>query len=1074
MRIFVPAILKRSVGITSVLVLPLGLIGLGQSVPTLSSSLATLTVCSGHHISYTPQSTNPNVGFTWSRAAVPGISNAAGTGIGTFYETLINTTALPITVTYVYTLTAGTVTNTQNIYVVVNPEPVVSFTVNSPTQCVGGNSFVFTNTSTIGTGALTYLWTLGDGDSSTQTDVTHSYSSDGGFSVKLSATSIAGCATSTAQTMVVNEAPVVNFTYAITNPATNGYYFNGQAVAGSTTISNYSWAFGDGGNATIQQPTHTYTTSGSYTVTLTATTAQGCSGSASQILTTNSNPAVKADFTINNSAQCLNNAFTFTDASFAVAPNSLSSFAWNFGDGTTTTGANVQHTYVDAGNYVVSETVSLSNGTVQTVTQSIIAYPVIDSLTFIPTTNLVVCPGSQSMPLYFGPQHEGIRFSWTTSAPGTGAPATGAGDFLPSFTATNATASPVTANILVKGTTSYGCGTGTGTIMVTVNPTPQITSALPNQTVCNGTPFNGYTFQTNLTGSTYFWTNTDPVIGLTQIGITNIPSFTGSTHATSPETGTVTLIATNNGCTSSKIFTLTVKPSPNLDTAVAPATICSGTVFNYTPTGTPGGITYTWTRLAQSDILQPTTSGTGPIAETLTDTSSVPVAVPYAFSLMAPNGCVNTEQIVDTVNPSPTAELIPDTTAQAVCTGLISNAVAITSPVAGTSFTWTNSNPAVGLPASGTGNIPSFLATDAGNTAISGTVQISAITATGCAMVAPVTFTITINPLAPASLATPDGTILCPGDSLPIVASGGYTYQWYGNGSSQTGATSPLYNAKLPGTYNVTSITNMGCRDSSSIPIVIVVPTVTVGFTSQPAICINLPLTYTNTSVVAEGQPLAYQWYDNAGNSSTATSPVFTYDSAGIINVTLVATPVGCASLTDSITEQITVLAPAPGIQLPTVNLELGLATQLNARPLGDSSVTWNPPTGLSSTTIANPIATLTTSEQYTITMINTAGCSTTDTLQILIRPRNTVYIPSGFTPNGDGFNDLFVITGINNYPGSSLAVYNRWGKQVYYAASYQNNWGGSDLPAGTYVYVLQLKTTQGYTLYKGALELMR
>ena len=84
-------------------------------------------------------------------------------------------------------------------------------------------------------------------------------------------------------------------------------------------------------------------------------------------------------------------------------------------------------------------------------------------------------------------------------------------------------------------------------------------------------------------------------------------------------------------------------------------------------------------------------------------------------------------------------------------------------------------------------------------------------------------------------------------------------------------------------------------------------------------------------------------------------------------------------------------------------------------------------------------------------------------------------FIPEGFSPNGDGINDLFVIRGILNYPANAFVIYNRWGNKVFEASPYQNTWdgksmfglrvGGNDLPVGTYFYVLDLK--DGSAIYK-------
>ncbi|NRF37947.1 PKD-like domain-containing protein [Pedobacter foliorum] len=97
-------------------------------IPKLSSTQTPSPICSNTIFNYTPESTTDDVTFTWTRAAVPGLSNAAVTdeSIGSISEKLINTTSLPIIVTYVYYLTKNGCTNTEGVIVTVNPSPSIT------------------------------------------------------------------------------------------------------------------------------------------------------------------------------------------------------------------------------------------------------------------------------------------------------------------------------------------------------------------------------------------------------------------------------------------------------------------------------------------------------------------------------------------------------------------------------------------------------------------------------------------------------------------------------------------------------------------------------------------------------------------------------------------------------------------------------------------------------------------------------------------------------------------------------------------------------------------------------------
>ena len=105
--------------------------------PSLTSSLTPPAICSNNVFSYTPTSGTVGTSFAWTRAVVAGISNLSGSGSGDPGETLVNTTTAPVSVTYVYTLTASGCTNptTYNVVVVVNPTPTLTSSLTPPAIC---------------------------------------------------------------------------------------------------------------------------------------------------------------------------------------------------------------------------------------------------------------------------------------------------------------------------------------------------------------------------------------------------------------------------------------------------------------------------------------------------------------------------------------------------------------------------------------------------------------------------------------------------------------------------------------------------------------------------------------------------------------------------------------------------------------------------------------------------------------------------------------------------------------------------------------------------------------------------
>ncbi|MEZ4739651.1 MAG: gliding motility-associated C-terminal domain-containing protein [Flavobacteriales bacterium] len=154
----------------------------------------------------------------------------------------------------------------------------------------------------------------------------------------------------------------------------------------------------------------------------------------------------------------------------------------------------------------------------------------------------------------------------------------------------------------------------------------------------------------------------------------------------------------------------------------------------------------------------------------------------------------------------------------------------------------------------------------------------------------------------------------------------------------------------------------------------------------------------------------------------------------------------------------------------PDQELEVVLSTFLNATVTPGASVQWSLLNGSGS--IQEPNATSTGISGLSVgwnTFIITASLGQCvgdiDTVRVHIRD---LFIPQGFSPNQDGDNDLFEVTGLGAYPGSMLTVFNRWGQKVYENGSYNNEWdgrshNGQELPNDTYFYVLNLSGADTY-----------
>ncbi|RYY30638.1 MAG: PKD domain-containing protein [Sphingobacteriaceae bacterium] len=172
----------------------------------------------------------------------------------------------------------------------------------------------------------------------------------------------------------VYSAPNTNFRMPASVCVGDSVRFVDLSTDSSKTIKSWIWKFGDGTTSTLQNPTHTYTTPGTDTVSLTAVSESGCQSTRQQIIRVNNLP--NAVFTYTNSV-FKDSAVFLKDAS-TITTGRIVQWAWDFGDGKTETRTNNQvfeHVYAAAGTYQVKLTVTSDLGCSSVITQSVIAKP---------------------------------------------------------------------------------------------------------------------------------------------------------------------------------------------------------------------------------------------------------------------------------------------------------------------------------------------------------------------------------------------------------------------------------------------------------------------------------------------------------------------------------------------------------------------------------------------------------------------------------------------------------------------------------------------------------------------------
>ncbi len=274
----------------------------------------------------------------------------------------------------------------------VNLPPTVSFSVNNTAQCLNGNQFFFTNSSTSPQSPLTYRWEFGDGSTSTAVNPAYQYNQQGVFLVKLVVSSQAGCKDSVIQNVTVHPKPTVLYTVNSNQQCQTGNYFQFTNTSSIEQGSlSYFWQFGDGVTSGVVGPAYSYLTPGIFSVKLLATSDKGCRDSISQNVRVDPSPT--ALFTVNKTVDCFaEHDFVFTNTS-TLSTGTFTSF-WDFGDGVgTSTATNVRYRYTQPGTYRVTLTVRTINNCSSTYTMNLFLNQT-PSGSILPVATTVICEGS--------------------------------------------------------------------------------------------------------------------------------------------------------------------------------------------------------------------------------------------------------------------------------------------------------------------------------------------------------------------------------------------------------------------------------------------------------------------------------------------------------------------------------------------------------------------------------------------------------------------------------------------------------------------------------------------------------
>lgn len=581
-----------------------------------------------------------------------------------------------------------------------------------------------------------------------------------------------------------------------------------------------------------------------------------------------------------------------------------------------------------------------------------------------------------------------------------------------------------------------GCGTfDEALINITIKPIPILPTVTPNFNLCVGQSLN--LTATSSAGATYSWTGPN--------GFTSTLQNPTIANIAAVNAGNYIVKATVNGCqslTSTSVVAVGNNPNAGLDNTLS---YCGAqSIFNLNTlllgTFDAGG---NWTETS--------TFVSGTLTANNWNSSTVPSGT-YQFKYKVTSGCGTfDEALVNiTIKPIPFAPTVTPNFNLCATQTLNLTAASIT----GATYAWSGPNGYTSNQQNPT--IPSLTAQNAGNYTVIATLN-------NCPSVSS-TSIVVVNPAPRVGTGTnpsycgTNGTI-----DLFSLLTGGYDLggTWTETSTAISGTlTGSLWNSTtlVAGNYQfkykITS--TCGLAPESVVNVTLnAIPNAPVA-TASTLVCSGQPFNLFATNIVGA----TYSWTGPNGFTSNLQNPTIanaTTQSGG--SYTVKSTSNGCTSSTTSVS---ITLKPSPDFIIEGECLQNKF--QVIATPVGNSYVpstamySWSGPNGFASSD--NPVD-LTNKDRgiYSLSITNTEGCVTKKDIDLQTLICET---PKGVSPNGDGLNDNFDLSGLGEI--LKFKIFNRYGESIYEQDNYKREWHGQDyndnlLPIATYYYYVRLSS---------------
>lgn len=908
-----------------------------------------------------------------------------------------------------------------------------------PLQVCKSTQVTFSSSGYVRPDIVSFQWDFGDGTViSADSSTTHAYQNSGTYTVTLITVDAVGCRDTITKTQLINVfGPIAGF--SVTAPGTchnTSVLFNDLSASdGIHPITQWIWNYGDGNNDTLAAPpfTHLYANGGVYTVSLKVTDNSGCADSLTR---TNyviiANPV--ADFVSPDTLSCPGKPIHFTNQSNGASLT----YAWDFGDGNTSTNASPVHQYAADGSYTVTLIVRDTYGCSDTIIRN--QYVQIRSARarFSVSDTLGTCP-----PLFVSFTNQSPVYNSLLWTFGDGATAT---DTAPShfytipgifiaklvITVPGGCSDSATQVIRLRGPSgsfSYtpisGCDPLTVNFNATTNSTVSYVWDFNNGDTRSSTSPN-MTYVYNLPGRYLPRVILEDGAGcsIPVLGIDSISVYGVAAHADA----TVYLL-----CDSGRVD------------------------FRVTHTGNDPVTGYRW------DFGDGNTS----TQQNPQHTYTTPGNYTARCIVTTSRGCSDTAIVLAPVRiiESPVIRVNGLNEACVPATVQFSGEI-VRNDTSALTWNWDFGNGITSV----LQNPPQVQYATPGVY----TIRCIATNSNGCTDTFYKTFTVWALPVVDAGPAQR----ICRDAPVQLNATGATGYVWSpATGLSCTGCATPLAAPDSTRMYYVTGTDAHNCVNNDSIMV-----TVVQRFNMQQSpggeICKGKIM---NLDAIGAD---SYSWSPATGLTATTGSRVFAHPDVTTTYRVVGYDRFNCFTDTGYITVTV---HPIPVVDAgPDVTIIGGTSVRIPTQTSADAtSFRWSPVSTLDCPDCKNPVATPNQTTTYRVEVTNSGGCKNSDEVTIFVLcGKDNLFIPNTFSPNGDGVNDKLYPRGTGVYTVKSFKIFNRWGEQVYEAVNFAPNdegkgwdgtYNGKPLTPDVYVYMIEVicnnKNVMGF---KGNVSLIK